>query len=81
MAKPVIASTIPVTVEVKEGESYWWCTCGRSANQPWCDGSHAGTDFTPLEYVAPRTRTLSMCTCKHTHKGPYCDNSHRNLKS
>ncbi len=80
MAEPVIASYSPVEVEVKEGESYWWCTCGRSGNQPWCDGSHAGTDFTPQEYVPPRTRTLFLCACKHTKKGPFCDNTHNNLK-
>jgi len=79
MSKPVIAQRFPCSVEVTEGKSYWWCSCGRSASQPFCDGSHAGTDFTPLEYVAKRTRTLSLCACKYTGKPPYCDNAHRDL--
>ena len=76
MADPVRAGSAPVPVDVEAGKSYWWCTCGRSAKQPFCDGSHKGTDFTPLKYDAPETRTAYFCTCKATAKQPLCDGSH-----
>ncbi|MGD1934226.1 MAG: CDGSH iron-sulfur domain-containing protein [Candidatus Phaeomarinobacter sp.] len=57
-------------VEVKAGESYWWCRCGRSKSQPFCDGSHAGTDFEPMEYVAEKGRKVFFCQCKHANKAP-----------
>lgn len=79
MEKPVVAGYEPLEVEVKKGESLWWCACGRSGDQPLCDGSHAGTNFVPVEYVGKRSRTLFMCTCKMTKKPPYCDGSHNDL--
>ena len=79
MEKPVIAATAPVEVDVKAGETYWWCRCGKSQTQPFCDGSHAGTSFEPMEYVAKRDRTLWMCACKQTTKGPFCDGAHNDL--
>ena len=60
MTDPVIAAKAPVGVAVEAGKSYWWCTCGRSARQPFCDGSHKGTEFTPQQYVAPETRLCAM---------------------
>lgn len=76
--QPVIADRTPMPVDVTEGETYWWCTCGRSASQPFCDGSHNAEDcsFSPMEWTAPATRTMFFCTCKHTKKGPLCDGSH-----
>lgn len=79
MPKGTIAQTTPVEVEVEEGKSYWWCSCGLSKNQPWCDGSHSGSEFTPSEYKATRNRTLWLCACKQTEKGPFCDGAHNDL--
>ncbi len=79
MNKPECPQTDPVEVNVKAGESYWWCACGRSQSQPFCDGSHAGTGFEPQEYVAKRDRALWFCACKQTKKGPFCDGSHNRL--
>lgn len=79
MEKPVIAGYEPQDVKVEKGQSYWWCSCGRSQGQPLCDGSHAGTRFEPVEYVAKRSRSLAFCTCKQTKKPPYCDGAHCDL--
>lgn len=66
----------PVKTEVKEGKTYYWCTCGKSQKQPWCDGSHQGTAFLPLPYKADSTGEKIFCTCKHTDNPPLCDGSH-----
>ena len=79
MAEPVIASRTPIAVEVEEGKYYWWCTCGKSAKQPFCDGSHKGSEFTPMKYDATRTGTAWFCGCKHTKNAPLCDGSHKAL--
>ena len=79
MAEPVIASRAPIAVEVEEGKSYWWCTCGKSAKQPFCDGSHNGSEFTPMKYDATRTGTAWFCGCKHSKNAPLCDGSHKAL--
>jgi CDGSH-type Zn-finger protein len=79
MTSPVIASKTPLPVDVEAGKSYWWCTCGKSAKQPFCDGSHTGTEFTPLKYDADKTGKVWFCGCKHTAKAPLCDGSHKNL--
>jgi len=79
MTAPVIASKTPLPVDVEAGKSYWWCTCGKSAKQPFCDGSHKGTEFTPLKYDADKTGKVWFCGCKHTAKAPLCDGSHKNL--
>jgi CDGSH iron-sulfur domain-containing protein 3 len=68
-----------IPIEVTAGETYWWCACGRSKNQPFCNGSHDGTSFAPLERKADRTRRLLMCTRKRTARAPICDNSHLKL--
>ena len=77
--RPEFGGRMPMPIEVTAGETYWWCACGRSKRQPFCDGSHEGTSFTPLEWVADRTRRLLMCTCKRTARAPICDNSHLKL--
>jgi CDGSH-type Zn-finger protein len=79
MSDPVIAARTPVTVALEAGQSYFYCACGRSASQPFCDGSHAGTDFTPLEFSVERDRKAALCRCKHTATPPYCDGSHARL--
>lgn len=79
MAEPVIAQREPLRVDVEEGETYWWCACGRSRTQPFCDGSHEGTGIEPVSFQAPRSRTLYFCGCKATKRAPLCDGSHNGL--
>ncbi len=79
MAEPVIAQKGPYPVEVEAGKSYFWCACGRSANQPFCDGSHAGSGITPVKFEAADTETVWLCGCKHTQTQPFCDGSHAKL--
>lgn len=79
MADPEIGGTEPVAVEVEEGKMYWWCTCGRSKGQPFCDGSHKDTDLVPQGWEAPKTGKVFLCACKRTAKGPFCDGAHNTL--
>ncbi|HET9389136.1 MAG TPA: CDGSH iron-sulfur domain-containing protein [Steroidobacteraceae bacterium] len=80
MSYPVVARPRPYLVRVKAGRMYFWCRCGRSANQPFCDGSHRGTGFEPLRYVAgPQDEDLLFCGCKDTRSAPFCDGAHNNL--
>jgi CDGSH-type Zn-finger protein len=76
---PEIGGRTPLAAEVVAGETYWWCACGRSKSQPFCDGSHAGTAFTPVEWTAGESRRLLFCACKRTGKSPLCDGSHLKL--
>jgi len=66
----------PIPVDVQAGNTYWWCRCGKSAQQPFCDGAHKGGDFAPLKYTAAATTTLWFCACKRTATPPLCDGSH-----
>lgn len=77
MDKPVAAQDSPYGVDVEDGKTYTWCACGRSANQPFCDGSHSGTAFTPVAYTAEKTGTVFFCGCKKTQSQPLCDGSHK----
>jgi class 3 adenylate cyclase/CDGSH-type Zn-finger protein len=77
--KPVVASDKPVNVEVMAGETYYWCACGRSDNQPFCDGAHSPTRFTPVAFTAQKSGKELLCLCKRTGNPPYCDGSHRNI--
>jgi glutamate synthase domain-containing protein 2/CDGSH-type Zn-finger protein len=79
MARPTIAADHPAKVDLKEGESYYWCSCGRSANQPFCDGSHKGTEFKPLEFKADKSERAFLCQCKYTANPPFCDGTHKRL--
>lgn len=79
MTKPAIGGTAPIPVEVKAGQTYWWCSCGQSKNQPFCDGSHQGSPFLPMEWTADADRKAFFCTCKQTAKSPLCDGSHKNI--
>lgn len=79
MSEPEIAQKAPY-IQVLEAGTYQWCACGRSAMQPFCDGSHVGTDFTPLEFTQEQTGLVTLCGCKHTKTPPFCDGSHAYLK-
>ncbi len=79
MEKPVIAARQPVMVELEAGESYSWCLCGRSGNQPFCDGSHAPTPFLPVSFTPDEAGEAALCLCKRTGNPPYCDGSHARL--
>jgi glutamate synthase domain-containing protein 2/CDGSH-type Zn-finger protein len=77
--QPIIAARKPVGVELEKGESYHWCRCGRSKDQPFCDGSHKGTGITPLEFQAEEHGETYLCQCKATGDAPYCDGTHEKL--
>lgn len=79
MSDLIIASRTPFAVEVEAGKEYFWCACGRSRSQPWCDGSHKGTEFTPHRFTAEQTGKVYLCGCKHTRSRPLCDGSHKSL--
>ena len=79
MSEAVVAKKGSFPVDVEEGKTYWWCACGRSQNQPFCDGSHKVTELTPVEYVADKTGTVFFCGCKQTGNRPRCDGSHGKL--
>ena len=79
MSQPEIAAKSPFAVEVEKGKAYYWCACGRSKSQPFCDGSHDGTDFVPTQYVAEENQTVYFCGCKHSKNGVMCDGSHQSL--
>ena len=72
MSEPVIAAKMPAVLELEKG-TYYWCACGRSQNQPFCDGSHAGTGFEPIRYELEAARRVALCQCKHTGGPPFCD--------
>ncbi len=77
--KPTIAQLSPFAVEVTAGKTYYWCSCGLSKNQPFCDGSHKTTSFTPVAFTPEKTETVYLCGCKHSTKGAFCDGSHNKL--
>jgi CDGSH-type Zn-finger protein len=79
MPEPLIARQKPCLETVRAGKKYFWCACGRSAKQPFCDGSHKGTGFVPVEYIAQADREVLFCACKHTRTQPICDGTHNNL--
>lgn len=66
----------PIPVEIEAGKTYWWCRCGLSTQQPFCDGAHKGGQFAPLKYTAAQSGEVWFCTCKKTATAPFCDGSH-----
>ena len=77
--EPLVAQTSPYPVEVEAGKKYFWCACGRSKSQPFCDGSHKTTGIEPLAYTAEQSGTLYFCGCKRTATPALCDGSHNRL--
>ena len=76
---PIIAQKAPYPVEVEEGKSYFWCACGKSANQPFCDGSHKDTGLAPVKFTAEKAGKVFFCGCKASGNGVRCDGSHNKL--
>lgn len=79
MEEPQIAQKSPYQVDVEAGKSYFWCACGRSKNQPFCDGSHKGTGLSPVQYKPEESKTVWLCGCKQTKTRPMCDGTHKSL--
>jgi len=77
--KPKIAAKEPVEVQLTRGEEIWFCTCGRSSNQPFCDGSHKGTGLSPLAHTPKESGSAWLCQCKQSNNLPFCDGTHNNL--
>ncbi len=78
MAEPLIAQKAPFVQPANPG-TYWWCACGHSKTQPFCDGAHKGTSFSPLKVEVPTAKTVAWCGCKHSQNGAFCDGSHARL--
>ena len=76
---PNIAQKTPFAVDVEAGKTYFWCSCGQSKNQPFCDGSHKDSSFNPVKFTAETSKTAWLCGCKHTANKPFCDGSHKAL--
>jgi len=79
MSSPKVAGKTPMAVEIEAGKTYAWCACGESSNQPYCDGSHKGTDFVPKVFKAEESKTAYMCMCKQTNNPGFCDGTHSAL--
>ncbi|PHZ84572.1 glutamate synthase [Paremcibacter congregatus] len=77
MTRPIIAANTPVKVNLKQGERYFFCRCGLSRTQPFCDGSHKGTSFRPQVFTAKQDGPRFLCACKHTAGAPFCDGTHK----
>ena len=77
MTTPIVAQKAPYSHEVAAGKTYYWCACGRSANQPFCDGSHKGSAFTPMQWSATESKRVAFCTCKQTETQPLCNGAHK----
>lgn len=78
MTDPIIFQKSPVVQKVEAGV-YWWCACGRSKNQPFCDGTHKGTGLAPKKVEITEAKTVAWCACKHSRNAPFCDGSHSQL--
>lgn len=79
MSEPKIADKKSIKVDLEAGKTYFFCTCGESEKQPFCDGAHKGGDFTPQKFVAEKDGPAFLCACKHSKKQPFCDGAHKEL--
>ena len=79
MSDPIVADTRPEVLELEPGRTYHWCRCGRSKDQPWCDGSHQGTGIDPIEFTVETHKNYALCKCKKTAESPFCDGTHSSL--
>jgi len=79
MPEPVIAQREPILVELEAGKTYWWCACGRSQTQPFCDGSHKGSEFSPQKFTITEAQKVWLCGCKRSAGKPFCDGTHNSL--
>jgi CDGSH iron-sulfur domain-containing protein 3 len=77
--EPVIAQKAPYAVDLDVNKKYFWCACGKSSRQPFCDGSHRGSEFTPVPFEAKEAGKAYLCGCKHTKNQPFCDGTHKTL--
>ncbi len=78
MQEPICAQKSPYRVELQPGD-YYWCACGRSKSQPFCDGSHKGSGHAPVKFNLAEAKPVSLCGCKRSKKAPYCDGTHKTL--
>lgn len=78
MAEPTVAQKSPYAVELAPGD-YWWCACGMSKRQPFCDGAHKGSGLEPVKFSVKEAQRVWLCGCKHSGGKPFCDGSHSNL--
>jgi len=79
MSEPHVAQKAPYATTVEAGKTYYWCACGKSAAQPFCDGSHKGSEFSPKPFTAEKDGPAYLCGCKHSKNAPFCDGSHKAL--
>lgn len=79
MTKGAIAAKAPIKVDVEAGKDYFWCACGQSKNQPFCDGAHKGSEFRPVKWSSEKDEAKWFCACKQTNGQPFCDGSHKAL--
>lgn len=78
MSQPEIPAKVPAVLDLEAG-TYYWCSCGKSKNQPFCDGAHKGSGFAPLKLEIEEKKKVALCQCKHSGNNPFCDGSHKNL--
>jgi len=81
MSQGKSTQNFPYKVDVEEGKSYFWCACGMSSNQPFCDGTHKGSEFTPVKYTAEKDGAVAFCGCRASGHSPLCDGTHRTIEN